>query len=149
MAIPTRRTTPPSTITLSFLGFLAATVTTIAGAVFLATSGPALRDELRARDTALSDAEIDTAVTVTQGAGIAVAAVIVLGYLWLAFKLKAGRNWARVVLTLLTLVQVAFLVVGGSADVLSYASCAIAVIAVVASYLPASNAYIAEVRRAG
>ena len=149
MSIHTRRTGPPATIILSFLGFLAATVTTIAGAVFLALAGPALRDELRRRETSLSDAEIDTAVTVTQGAGLAVAAVIVLGYLWLAFKLKAGRNWARVVLTLLTLGQVAFLVVGGSADVLSYASCGIAVIAVVASYLPASNAWIAEARHEG
>jgi len=149
MAIPTRRTNPPSTIILSFFGFLTATVTTIAGAVFLATSGEALQDELRRRDTSLSDAEIDAAVTVTQGVGIAVAAVIVIGYLWLAFKLKAGRNWARVVLTVLTLVQVGFLFVGGTADTLSYVSCAVAVMAMVASYLPASNAYIDEVKHAG
>ena len=148
MAIPTQRTSPPSTIILSFFGFLAATVTTIAGAVFLATSGPALQDELRRRETSFSDAEIDAAVTVTQGAGLAVAAVIVLGYLWLAFKLKAGRNWARIVLTILTLLQVGFLFVGGTADVLSYLSCAVAVIAMVASYLPASNAYVNEVRHA-
>ncbi len=146
MATSTRRTSPPGTIILSFLGFLAATVTTIAGAVFLATSGTALEDELRRRDTSLSDSEIDAAVTLTQGAGIAVAAIIVLGYLWLAFKLKAGRNWARVLLTVLTLVQVGFLFVGGAADVLSYVSCGVAVLAVVLSYLPASNAYVDEVK---
>ncbi len=146
MATSTRRTSPPGTITLSFLGFLAATVTTIAGAVFLAMSGSALEEELRRRDTSLSDSEIDAAVTLTQGAGIAVAAIIVLGYLWLAFKLKAGRNWARVLLTVLTLVQVGFLFVGGAADVLSYVSCGAAVLAVVLSYLPASNAYVDEVK---
>jgi phosphatidylserine synthase len=152
MTIPTRQTRPPGTITLSFLGFLAATVTTVAGAVFLATSGQALEDELRRRGASLSDSEIDAAVTFTQGIGIAVAAVIVLGYLWLAFKLKAGRNWARVVLTvltLLTLLQVGFLFVGDTADALAYVSCALAVIAMVLSYLPASNAYINSVRHAG
>ncbi len=35
------------------------------------------------------------------------------------------------------------------ARLLSYASCGIAVIAVVASYLPASNAWIAETRHQG
>ena len=149
MTTSTRRSSPPGTIILSFFGFLAATVTTIAGAIFLATSGPALEEELRRRDTSLSDSELDAAVTLTQGAGIAVAAVIVLGYLWLAFKLKAGRNWARVVLTVLTLVQIGFLFVGGTADVLSYVSCAVAVLAVVLSYLPASNAYVDEVKHAG
>jgi len=146
MTIPTRQTSPPGTILLSFFGFLAATVTTIAGAIFLATSGQALQDELRRRDASLSESELDTAVTFAQGVGLAVAAIVVLGYLWLAFKLKAGRNWARVVLTVLTLLQVGFVFVGGTADVLSYVSCAVAVIAMVASYLPASNDYIAEVK---
>jgi phosphatidylserine synthase len=149
MAIATRKTSPPGTIILSFFGFLAATVTTIAGAVFLATSGSALEEELRRRETSLSDSEIDAAVRFTQGAGIAVAAIIVLGYLWLAFKLKAGRNWARVVLTVLTLLQVGFLFVGGAADVLGYVSCGVAVIAMVLSYLPASNAYVKRVKHAG
>lgn len=146
MTIPTRQTSPPGTIILSFFGFLAATVITIAGAIVLAMSGQALEDELRSRDASLNESELDAAVTLAQGAGLAVAAIIVLGYLWLAFKLKAGRNWARVVLTVLTLLQAGFLFVGGTADVLSYVSCAVAVLAMVASYLPASNNYIAEVK---
>lgn len=134
---------------MSFFGFLAATVATVAAAVFLAGAGPEIEEELRRRDTSLSDTEIDTAVTFTQGVGIAVAAVIVLGYLWLAFKLKAGRNWARVVLTVLTLLQVGFLFVGGAPDTMSYVSCGVAVLAVVLSYLPASNAYISRVKHGG
>lgn len=148
MAIPTEQSSPPGTIIASFLGFLAATVTTVAGAVFLASAGQDLADELRRRDTSLTDSEIDGAVTITQGIGIAVAAVIVLGYLWLAFKLKAGRNWARVVLTVLTLLQVGFLFAGGAADTLGYVSCGVAVLAVVLSYLPASNAYVNQVTHA-
>jgi phosphatidylserine synthase len=142
MAISTRKSSPPGTIILSFFGFLVATVTTIAGAAFLATSGSALEDELRRREPSFDDSQIDAAVRFTQGAGIAVAAVVVLGYLWLAFKLKAGRNWARVVLTVLTLLRVGFLFAGGTTDVLDYVSCGVAVIAMVLSYLPASNAYI-------
>lgn len=149
MAMATRRTSPPGTIILSFLGFLAATVATIAGAVFLAGARSELAEELRKRGTSLSDAQIDAAVTLAQTIGIAVAAVVVLGYLWLAFKLKAGRNWARVVLTVLTLLHVGSLFVGHTADTLSYASCVVAVFAVVVSYLPASNAYIDEVKHAG
>jgi phosphatidylserine synthase len=148
MAIPTEQSSPPGTIIASFLGFLAATVTTVAGAVFLATSGPELAEELRKRGTSLTGTEIDGAVTLTQGLGIAVAAVIVLGYLWLAFKLKAGRNWARVVLTVLTLLQVGFLFVGGAADTWGYLSCGVAVLAVVLSYSPSANAYVARVKHA-
>jgi hypothetical protein len=149
MATSTRRTSPPGTIILSFFGFLAATVATIAGAVFLAGSRPELEEELRRRGTSLGADELDAAVTFAQGIGIAVAAIIVLGYLLLAFKLKAGRNWARVVLTVLTLLQVGFLFVGDTADVLNYVSCAVAVIAMVLSYLPASNAYVDAVKHAG
>jgi len=143
MISTTKQSSPPSTIIASFIGFLVSTVTVVAGAVFLATSGPEIAEELRKTETSMSDAEIDGAVTITQGIGIAILAVVALGYLWLAFKLKAGRNWARVVLTILTLVQVAYLVVEGGTTI-GYVSCAVAVLAVVLSYLPSANAYVAR-----
>lgn len=148
MVTSTQQHSPPRTIIASFLGFLVATVTVVAGAVFLAMSAPELAEELRRTRSSLTDAEIDRAVTFAQGVGIAFAVVFALGYLWLAFKLKAGRNWARVVLTLLTLVQVGFVVAAGTTTA-GYVSCAVAVLAVVLSYLPSANTYIARTGHAG
>lgn len=145
MVSTTGQSSPPSTIIASFLGFLVGTLAVVAGAVFLASSGPEIAEEVRKTNTSMTDAEIDGAVTITQVIGIGVAAVVALGYLWLAFRLKAGRNWARVVLTILTLVQVAYLLVDG-ATTIGYVSCAVAVVAVVLSYLPSANAYIARSR---
>lgn len=142
MVPTTKQSSPPSTIIASFLGFLVSTVTVVAGAVFVATSGSEIAEELRKTEPSMTDAEIDGAVTIAQAIGIAVAAVVALGYLWLAFKLKAGRNWARVLLTVLTLVHVAYLVAEG-ATTMGYVTCAVAVLAVVLSYLPSANAYIA------
>ena len=148
MVTSTEQSSPPRTIIASFLGFLAATVTVVAGGVFLAMSAPELAEELRKTDSTMTQAEIDRAVTFAQGLGIAVAVVFALGYLWLAFKLKAGRNWARVVLTVLTLGQVGVAVATGSTTA-GYVSCAVAVLAVVLSYLPSANAYIARVGHGG
>ncbi|OLF19258.1 hypothetical protein [Actinophytocola xanthii] len=149
MVTSTRRSSPPLTIIASFLGFLASTVSVVAGGIVLATSGPELAEELRKKDPSMSGSEVDAGVAFAQGVGIAVAAVVALGYLWLAFRLKAGRNWARVVLTLLTVVQVAYLVAEGGGTTLGYVSCGLAVLAVVLSFLPPSNVYIATARRGG
>jgi hypothetical protein len=90
----------------------------------------------------MTDDEVQKAATLGQAIAVGVAAVIALFYLWLAFRLKAGRNWARVVLTIVTLLQVASLFVTRGDSVVGYAGCAVAVLATVLSYLPPSESYI-------
>jgi hypothetical protein len=98
----------------------------------------------------LTEDQIQRSATVAQAIGIGVLVVLALLYLLLSFKLKAGRNWARIVLTVVTLLQVASLLATSGTPV-NYVSTAISVLALVLSYLPPSNAYVAQVKhgRAG
>ena len=148
MATKTNHLTPPSTIIAAFFGFLASTAASLVAVVVLAGSRQQLVDTLReSNPNNLTEEQIQGSATLGLGFAIGVALVIAVVHLWLAFKLKAGRNWARVVLTLITLVQLAS-VIGTQGDtVVGYASCAVAVLAVVLTYFPASNAYIADVKR--
>jgi len=147
MATKTNHLTPPSTIIAAFFGFLASTAASLVAVVVLAGSRQQLVDTLRETNRTLTEEQVQSSATLGLAFAIAVTAVVALVHLWLAFKLKAGRNWARVVLTLITLVQLAS-VIGTQGDtVVGYASCAVAVLAVVLTYFPASNAYIADVKR--
>ncbi len=153
MATTTHDLTPPTTIITSFFGFLASTVTSLVALVLLAGSRQQFVDALRQsnQDTggSMTEEQINGAATVGLAVAISITLAVALVHLWLAFKLKAGRNWARVVLTLITLFQLASLFATQGNTAVGYASCAIAVVAVVLSYLPASNAYVADVKRAG
>ncbi|UJW29601.1 hypothetical protein L3Q67_30785 [Saccharothrix sp. AJ9571] len=148
MTTETRRATPPITVVLAFFGFLLSTVTAIASGLLILGARDELATTLRNSDPTLNGERLDQAVMLAQGFALAVVAVLVIGYLWLSFKLKAGRNWARVALTVLTLLQAASLFTGETSWA-GYLSCGVAVVAMVLSYLPPSNAYIAGVGRAG
>ena len=150
MATETHTPAPPTTIITAFFGFLASTVVSLAAVVLLAGSRQQLVDTLReSNPNNLTEEQIQGSATLGLGFAIGVALVIAVVHLWLAFKLKAGRNWARVVLTVITLLQLASMLTTQGNTVVGYASCAVALVAVVLSYLPASNAYIADVKRFG
>jgi hypothetical protein len=142
------RITPPSTVVGSFSGFLLSSISGVATTGVLLGTRQEIADALRASGTALTDEQLQTAATTTQVVVAGFALLIALVELWLAFKLRAGRNWARIALTVLTLLQVVSLA-SGHANFAAYAGAAVAVAAVVLSYLPASNAYFAAVKRAG
>jgi hypothetical protein len=147
MVTSTSKLTPPGTIVAAFFGFLVSTVSALVAAGLLLGAREELTTATRASNPQMTEEQLQQTVTVALGMAIGVAVLIALFYLWLAFKLKAGRNWARVVLTLVTLLQVASLFVTQGASATGYASCAIAVLALVLSYLPASNEYIAAVKQ--
>jgi cell division protein FtsW (lipid II flippase) len=136
------RLTPPGTIVAAFFGFLVSTVGALAAAGFVLSSRQEIVDAVRHANARMTDDEVQKAATLGQAIAVGVAAVIALFYLWLAFRLKAGRNWARVVLTIVTLLQVASLFVTRGDSVVGYAGCAVAVLATVLSYLPPSESYI-------
>lgn len=147
MVTSSKKLTPPVTVVAAFFGFLVSTVSALVSAGLLLAARQELATALRASNTQMTEEQLERAVTVAQAFAVGVAVLIALFYLWLAFKLKAGRNWARVVLTVVTLLQVAALFTTQGNSLWSYASCAIAVVALVLSYLPASNEYIAAVKQ--
>ncbi|MBQ9917567.1 MAG: hypothetical protein IJO71_10285 [Microbacterium sp.] len=63
---------------------------------------------------------------------------IALVQLFVVFKMRAGRNWARIVLTALAVLQIAGVVAG---DTGGWIGLAAAAVATVLMYFPASNAY--------
>lgn len=144
MTTSTIKSTPPGTIVAAFFGFLVSTVTALAGAGLILANRQALVDTIRSQNTQYTDEQAQKAATLGVGFAVGVAVLIALFYLWLAFKLKAGRNWARIVLTIVTLLQVASMFVTQGNTVAGYIGCAISVIALVLSYLPASDAYIKQ-----
>ena len=97
----------------------------------------------------LTDAQIQHAVTVSITGVVVVAVIIAALFALFAFKLRAGRNWARIVLTVIGVLALLDLIMRAHASTaLSYASGILAIVAAVLSYLPRSNAYIAAVKHA-
>ena len=149
MITETGKPNPPTTITLAFFGYLLSTVAALVGAVFVIGARQQFLSALRTADAhssvRLTEAQLAQAVTVFQAIGIVVLVVIAAIYLLLAFRLRAGRNWARVVLTIIVALQLISLAAVHGTFV-SYISAGAALIATVLAYLPASNAYLRPAR---
>ncbi|SEF20128.1 hypothetical protein SAMN05421837_101239 [Amycolatopsis pretoriensis] len=139
----------PSTVEGAFWAFIASTVIGLVGGFLIFASRDAIADTLRNSNRqsggSLTDAQIDQAVTITMVVALVIAVVIAALYLLFAFKLRAGRNWARIVLTVITALQLLSVLVGQT-TVLGYISVVVAVIGVVLSFLTPSNAYFAAAK---
>ncbi|WP_090096698.1 hypothetical protein [Lentzea jiangxiensis] len=145
MTTATGRTTPPSTVIAAFMGFLVSCVFAVTSAGVLVGTHDDLVEALRSSGTSMTEEQLQSAATFTQVLVASIAVVIALVQLWLAFKLRSGRNWARILLTVFTVFQIGSLFIGqGAATLPAYGGALVAALAVVASYLPASNAYFAK-----
>ena len=152
----------PSSITTAFALWMLILVLSIVSGVLLFTGG--YYDELQAAvdRTDLSGAESQLALsagkTVLVIGGVLGLAVSLFIYLFFGLKMWAGRNWSRIVLTVLGGLSVLSGVVGnsltGMADVdvarpegsviLGWLGVILAAAAIIAMYVPASNTYFRE-----
>lgn len=140
---------PPREIVFAFWGFLVAAVIGLVGGLLVIGNRQEIVDELRAAEKpggTLTDAQINTSATVGIVIAIIIAAVIAGLYVFFSFKLRAGRNWARILLTIVALLALISLVQDRGGSWLSYVGEVAAVVAAVLSYLPNSNEYIAAVK---
>jgi hypothetical protein len=136
---------PPREVTISFWCYVVAAAIVLIGGLFTIGLRQSALDTLRANNTAhLTESQLQATATV----GIAIAVVIAGLYLLFAFKLKSGRNWARIVLTVVAAINLLSLVSvarqGGSP--ISYIGALAAIAGCVLSYLPNSMAYFAAVK---
>jgi hypothetical protein len=136
----------PTTVQASFWLWVVTVVISLVGAVVGFTQRDAALAALRSANVQnLTDAQIQAAVTL----GLAVAAVFAIVfaglYLLFAFKARAGRNWARITLTVLTVLRLLSLIAGS--NLLAVISVVVAVVAVVLLFLPASNQFFAASKR--
>ncbi|GAA3684029.1 hypothetical protein GCM10022267_83580 [Lentzea roselyniae] len=116
----------------------------VIGALFGFTQRDTLLEEVRTRPDAgqFSEAQLDTLVTTSLIVGVVIALVLAGLFVLFAFKARAGRNWARIILTILTVLGVLALAIGGF-SVAGVVSTVMTVVAAVLLFLPASNQYFA------
>lgn len=134
----------PKEVQLSFWLWIAGAVLSVIGALFAFTQRDTLLEEVRKRPDAgsFSEAQLDTVVTTGLIVGVVIALAFAGLYVLFAVKARAGRNWARIALTVLTALGVLALVIGGF-SVAGILSTVVSVVAVVLLFLPASNQHFA------
>ncbi|HEX4720871.1 MAG TPA: hypothetical protein VH333_00045 [Pseudonocardiaceae bacterium] len=139
----------PQTIMASFWCFIGAAVIVLLGGLLTTGDKQAILDQLRTANTSnLSESQLEslagTAVVIA-----VVATVIIAGlYVLFAFKVRAGRNWARIVLTIVAVLDLLALVTGQGGAAVGYIGALAAIVGCVLSYLPSSAAYFAAVKAA-
>ncbi|MEC3979700.1 hypothetical protein [Amycolatopsis sp. H20-H5] len=142
---------PPTEITVSFWGYVVAAVIGLVGGILALGTQSDLADQMRATNNqggALTDAQIDQLATILSVLALVFAVIFAGLYLLFAFKLKAGRNWARIVLTVLAALALLSLLFGAGGTWLAYIGEIAAVAGAVFSYLPNASAYFAAAKAA-
>jgi ABC-type transport system involved in cytochrome bd biosynthesis fused ATPase/permease subunit len=140
---------PPTEIVGAFWAYLVAAIAWLIGGLLVIGNKQQIADALRSANNqggALTESQIDTAANVGVILVVVVAVVISSLYALFAFKLKAGRNWARIVLTVLAALALISLLLGTGGNFVSYIGQFAAILAAVLSFMPGSNAYIAQVK---
>ena len=146
-------TKPPRTIELAFWGWLVIAAIRLVGAVVAITARQTTLDTLNAanvpsgtQSTPLTPDQIQQAANLIVGTDVAVSVVFAGLFAFFAVKLRAGRNWARILLIFAALVDLLLFVQSGDFSVLSILAALISVATIVLSYLRPSTDYFATTR---
>jgi hypothetical protein len=160
---PTVAVAAPSSVRNAFLIYLATAALSLIGIVLTISSGAWTAALAAAGDGVDSNGVSGTTLVNTAKTVAIVAGVIFLVlFLFFAFKMRAGRNWARIVLTILSAFSIISLFSAASASITvngqtfssdgtritGYISGVLAIIAIVLMYLGTSNAYFAAAKAA-
>lgn len=88
---------PPSDVVRAVQLMLASVVIGIIGAILTFTSGDSIRESIRESDPSLTAAEVDQAYNLGVGVAVFFGLVFAVLYALLAFQVRKGKNWARIV----------------------------------------------------
>ncbi|MEU5691475.1 hypothetical protein [Actinosynnema sp. NPDC020468] len=137
----------PKEVRTSFWLWIVGAAVSVISALLTLTQRDEVEQQLRDTPQGKQLSADQLAAAVNAGLLVAVLVALVFAglYVLFAFKAKAGRNWARIVLTVLTLLGLLALL--RTASVLGVFTNLISVIAIVLLYLPASKAYFDSVKR--
>jgi hypothetical protein len=141
--------TPPGTIVGAFWCYVASAVLGVVAVLLLFGQRPTLREAAQqANPRPVPPAQLDQEVQVILVTSVVIGVIIAALFVFFSFKLKAGRNWARIVLTIVAVLALLRIVASqGNATPLSLIGDLAAVAGAVLSYLPQSSAYIDAVRQ--
>lgn len=152
----------PSSVKGAFLIYVIAAVVSVISIVLVVTSGVWNEAIAAAGTDVTADGTSATSlVNTAKVASIVVGVIFIALYLLFAFKMRAGRNWARIVLTVLSVLSIlsaarataSITVQGrvysvGSSQAIGWIGAVLAIVAIVLMYLSASNAYFAASKTA-
>jgi hypothetical protein len=135
---------PPGTVTGAFVLYLISAVATILVGLLVFT-GPAKRsihEQLEGQPVNSGGLSVDQLVQITQWVAFVASLVIGAVMLLFIFKMRAGRNWARIVITVFAVLGLLSLFSGyRSGQGWDFIGPALAVLALVLMWVPASNEY--------
>jgi hypothetical protein len=150
------------TVTLAFYDWLLMTALSIVMLIVILTSPVwdlAVAAGLSEADTGGVQIDASSVVTTAKIFVVVVFGIFAALYLFFAFKMYAGRNWARIVLTVLGALGVLSAVTPTTGSVtvngqtfaatsygINWVSGILAVVAIVLMYLPQSNVYFREAK---
>ncbi|GAA2005479.1 hypothetical protein JL107_04770 [Nakamurella flavida] len=140
----------PGTVEAAFWIYLVSAIASfvLSLLVFTESGKQTLRDAVRQGEQVQGMTE-DQLVQTLQIVAVVVGAVVVAIALLFVFKMRAGRNWARIVITIFSVLNLLSLF-GGVRSGLSttdFIGPVIAIVALVLMWLPASNEYFAAAKR--
>lgn len=157
---PPPATSAPTPVTAAFFVYLATAALSLITIVLTLNSDiwdQAIAEGTRGADTGNIDPQ--QLVSIAKGIVIGVGVVFLAVYLLFAFKMRAGRNWARITLTVFSALGLlsTFNATGSvtvnnrtftstSSEVTGWIGTLLAIAAIVLMYLPASNAYFRDVK---
>jgi hypothetical protein len=108
---PARPEPPPSVVMAVRLMYAGAVVTAVGLVVGLATVG-SLRTALHKSDPSLTPTQLHNLQTVVIVGSVAIGLISIGLWVWMALMNKAGKSWARIVATVLFVLDTLFLLLG-------------------------------------
>jgi uncharacterized membrane protein len=135
---------PPGTVTGAFVLYLISAIAMIATGllIFTAPAERSIRREIERNPVDTGGLTIDQLITTAQWIAFAVTLVIGLVWLLFIFKMRAGRNWARIVITVFAVLGLLSLFSEyRSGQAWDFIGPVLSVLALVLMWVPTSNEY--------
>jgi hypothetical protein len=137
----TDRPAPPRPVLVSFWIWIAGAVILVLGGLLTLAERNMILANYRAHPPAgVPLDQLPSQVNQLIAVSLVVAVVFAALYVFFAYRIRAGRNWARTVLTVLTVLSVLYYLTVG-ASIYTYLSLLISVVAVVLLYVPGAREF--------
>jgi hypothetical protein len=143
----------PKSVDNAFMAWILVTAVGLVGLIVNLTVGSDdLRKNLQETNRNYTPKELDDAVTVATVIAIVVSLLFIGLYLLFVYKMRAGRNWARITLTVLGGLSVVFTLIGAGQSgalvlIVGLIQAVLIVAAVYLMYRPDANQYFAAGKR--
>lgn len=150
-AVPAPKPTAPVTVTAAFVVYLLSAITAVVAISQLFTGDGEQQFRQALADSNTSGIDVDTLFSTLRAVVVAVAVVVVVAYVIFDFVMRSGRNWARILLTVVSALSIFSSFsgsLGAARGTFSWIGLILSVLAIVLMYLPQSNAYFAAAKLA-